>query len=152
MTTHYTWGPVTTLHDLELPWDNIRRHFLGSHNFLDTTIGSCVKWPYVQWINTTKGLNIWPNTQLLWASPSFRNMYSICFFFQTFLYIILYQGEKNTALTYDSHDQIYIYVFAYKGIQVVHFYSLFNLFEECTTWFWDNVNVDQIGKKWKHVA
>ena len=44
MTSHYTWGTVTTLHDLGTAFE----HFLlGSHNFMVTALGSCVKWPLV---------------------------------------------------------------------------------------------------------
>jgi hypothetical protein len=35
-TSHYTWGIVSTLHDL------------GSHNFMVMALGSCVKWPLNQ--------------------------------------------------------------------------------------------------------
>ena len=47
MTSHYTWGSVTTLHGfggaLGWPWDTF---LLGSHNFMVTALGSCVKWPH----------------------------------------------------------------------------------------------------------
>ena len=50
MTSHYTWGSATTLHDfggLGWPLDT----FLGgSHNFIVTTLGSCVNWP-LSWGN-----------------------------------------------------------------------------------------------------
>jgi hypothetical protein len=43
MTSHYTWGSVTTVHDfggvLGWPLDFL----LGSHNFMVTALGSCVK-------------------------------------------------------------------------------------------------------------
>ena len=45
MTSHYTGGSVTTLHDfggvLRWPLDTF---LLGSHNFMVTALGSCVKW------------------------------------------------------------------------------------------------------------
>ena len=46
MTSHYTWGSVTTLHDLGgvLGWA-FRDFLLGSHNFMVTALSSCVKWP-----------------------------------------------------------------------------------------------------------
>ena len=45
MTSHYTWGPVTTLHDFGgvLGWPSTLS--LGSHDFMVTALGSCVKWP-----------------------------------------------------------------------------------------------------------
>ena len=45
MTLHYTWGFVTTLHDFGgvLGWPLIT-FLLGSHNFVVTALGSCVKW------------------------------------------------------------------------------------------------------------
>ena len=46
MTSHYTWRSVTALHDfggvLGRPWDTF---LLGSHNFMVTALGLCVKWP-----------------------------------------------------------------------------------------------------------
>jgi hypothetical protein len=46
MTSHYTWGSVTTLHDfggvLGRPLDTF---LLGSHNLMVTALGLCVKWP-----------------------------------------------------------------------------------------------------------
>jgi hypothetical protein len=46
MTSHYTWGSVTTLHDfggvLGRPLDNF---ISGSHDFMVIALGSCVKWP-----------------------------------------------------------------------------------------------------------
>ena len=46
MTSHDTWRSVTTLHDfghvLGRPLVTL---FLGSHNFMVTALGSCVKWP-----------------------------------------------------------------------------------------------------------
>ena len=46
MTSQYTWGSVTTLHDcggvLGRPLDTF---LLGSHNLMVTALGSCVKWP-----------------------------------------------------------------------------------------------------------
>ena len=49
MTSPYTWGSVTTLHDLGdvlgRPLDTFP---LGSHNFMVTAFGSCVKWPLDQ--------------------------------------------------------------------------------------------------------
>jgi hypothetical protein len=50
MTSHYTWGSVTTLRDCG---GVLRRGpsytfiNLGSHNFMVTALGSCVKWPQV---------------------------------------------------------------------------------------------------------
>ena len=44
--SHYTWGSGTTLHAfggvLGRPLDTFH---LGSHNFMVTALGSCVKWP-----------------------------------------------------------------------------------------------------------
>ena len=55
MASHYTWGPVTTLHDfggvLGRPLDT---YFLGSHNFMVTPLGSCVKWCQ-GWVYTDVG-------------------------------------------------------------------------------------------------
>ena len=46
MSSHYTWGPVTTLHDIGGGLGTAFGHFLlGSHNFMVTALGSCVKWP-----------------------------------------------------------------------------------------------------------
>ena len=46
VTSYYTWGCVITLHDFE---DVLGRSFfcflLGSHNFMVTALGSCVKCP-----------------------------------------------------------------------------------------------------------
>jgi hypothetical protein len=46
MTSHYTWVPVITLHDvggvLGRPLDTF---LLGSHNFMVMALGSCVKCP-----------------------------------------------------------------------------------------------------------
>ena len=60
---HYTWGSVTTLHEIGVV---LRRpsfaHFLsGSHNFMVTALGSCMKRPLVTssrrppvaWFNAT---------------------------------------------------------------------------------------------------
>ena len=48
MTSHYTWGSVTTLRDvrgvLGRPSDTF---FRGSHNYMVTALGSCVKWPLI---------------------------------------------------------------------------------------------------------
>ena len=47
MTSHYTWGSVTILHEfggvLGRPLDTF---LLGSHNFMVTALGSCVRWPW----------------------------------------------------------------------------------------------------------
>ena len=55
MTSHYTWGPVTTLDDVGGVLGRPLGHFLwGSHNFMVTALGSCVKWPFAQnvpWIS-----------------------------------------------------------------------------------------------------
>jgi hypothetical protein len=46
MTSHYTWACVTTLHDFGGVLGTAFEHFLlGSHNFMVTALGSCVKWP-----------------------------------------------------------------------------------------------------------
>jgi hypothetical protein len=46
ITSHYTWGSVTTLHDFTECLGMAFGHFLvGSHNFMVTALGSCVKWP-----------------------------------------------------------------------------------------------------------
>ena len=46
MTSHYTWGCVTTLHDFGGVLGTAFGHLLlGSHNFTVTALGSCVKWP-----------------------------------------------------------------------------------------------------------
>jgi hypothetical protein len=46
VTSHYTWGSVTTLHDfggvLRQPLETL---LLGCHNSMVTALGSCVKWP-----------------------------------------------------------------------------------------------------------
>ena len=38
-------GPVITLDDLEVSWDGVWTLLLGSHNIMNTALGSCVKWP-----------------------------------------------------------------------------------------------------------
>ena len=46
MTSHYTWGPATTLHALGGVCRTAFWHFLlGSHNIMVTALGSCVRWP-----------------------------------------------------------------------------------------------------------
>ena len=46
MTSHYTWGSVTTLHDFGWCLGTAFGHFvLGCHYFMVTALGSCVKWP-----------------------------------------------------------------------------------------------------------
>ena len=45
MTSHYTWGPVTTLHDFGGVLGGPLDAFLSSHNFMVMALGSCVKWP-----------------------------------------------------------------------------------------------------------
>ena len=48
MTSHYTWGSVSTLTWFRRCLGTAFGHFLmGSHNFMVTTLGSCVKWPLV---------------------------------------------------------------------------------------------------------
>jgi hypothetical protein len=51
MTSHYTWGSVTTLHDfeggLETALDTLFWALTGSHNLMVTALGLCVKWPFV---------------------------------------------------------------------------------------------------------
>ena len=58
MTSHYTWGSVTTLHDVggvfRRPLDTF---LLGSHNFMVTALGLCVKWPLV---GTHGSQVVWP--------------------------------------------------------------------------------------------
>ena len=46
MTSHYTSGSVTTLHDFGgvLGW-TLDTFFFSSHNFIVMALGSCVKWP-----------------------------------------------------------------------------------------------------------
>ncbi len=55
MTSHYTWGSVTTLHDfggvLGRPLDTF---FLGSHNFMVTALDLCVTTRWVGSIPPTK--------------------------------------------------------------------------------------------------
>ena len=47
MTSHYTWGLVTTLHDVGGVLGQPLGTFLwGSHNFMVTALGSCVKWEW----------------------------------------------------------------------------------------------------------
>ena len=46
MASHYTWGSVTPLHDFWRCLGTAFGRFLwGSHNFMVTALGSCVKWP-----------------------------------------------------------------------------------------------------------
>ena len=46
MASHYTRGPLTTLYDFGGVLAPALEHFLlGSHNFMVTALGSCVKWP-----------------------------------------------------------------------------------------------------------
>ena len=48
MTSHYTWGSVTTLHDFWRCGGTTFGHFLSSsHNFMVTALGLCMKWPLV---------------------------------------------------------------------------------------------------------
>ena len=57
MTSHYTWGSVTTLHDVGGVFGTAFGHFhLGSHNFMVTALGSCVKWPLVEMWTYISGL------------------------------------------------------------------------------------------------
>ena len=43
MASHYTWGSVTTLHDIGGVFETAFGHFLlGSHNLVVTTLGSCM--------------------------------------------------------------------------------------------------------------
>ena len=48
MTSHYTWGSVTTLLDFKgvLGWP-FGLFLLSSHNFMVMALGLCVKWPLV---------------------------------------------------------------------------------------------------------
>jgi hypothetical protein len=47
MASHYTRGSVTTLHGFLKCLGTAFGHFcLGSHNFMVTALGSCVKWPW----------------------------------------------------------------------------------------------------------
>ena len=43
MTSHYTWGSMTALHDCE----GSDTFLLGSHNFMVMALGSCAKWPSI---------------------------------------------------------------------------------------------------------
>jgi hypothetical protein len=46
ITSHYTWGPVTTVHDVGSVLGRASDTFLlGSHNVMVTALGSRVKWP-----------------------------------------------------------------------------------------------------------
>jgi hypothetical protein len=46
MSSHYTRGPMTTLHNIGIViWTCLS----GSHNFVITAIGSCVEWPCSMW-------------------------------------------------------------------------------------------------------
>jgi hypothetical protein len=46
VTSHYAWGSMTTLHDFWRCFGTDFGHFLlGSHSFMVTALGSCVKWP-----------------------------------------------------------------------------------------------------------
>ena len=61
MTSHYTWGSVTTLHDFGGCLVTAFRHFvLDSHNFMVTTLGLCVNWPLPHRISS----NIWGDLSL----------------------------------------------------------------------------------------
>ena len=53
MSSHYTWGSVTTLHKFGgVLGRTAFGHFLvGSHNFMVTALGSYVKWPLAQFPN-----------------------------------------------------------------------------------------------------
>jgi hypothetical protein len=59
-TSHYTWGPVTTLlHDYGRCVMTAFGHFLlGSHNFTVTTLGSCVKWTHGCELSVCHGLPV----------------------------------------------------------------------------------------------
>ena len=47
MTSHYTGGSMTTLHDFGgVLGQALDTFFSGSHNFMVTALGSCAKWPY----------------------------------------------------------------------------------------------------------
>jgi hypothetical protein len=46
LTSHDTWGSVTTLHEFGSVFGTNFGHFLlGSHNVMVTALASCVKWP-----------------------------------------------------------------------------------------------------------
>ena len=45
MTSHSSWRSVITLHDFGVCWDGLWQFLLGSHNFMVTALGSCVKRP-----------------------------------------------------------------------------------------------------------
>ena len=48
MTSHYTSGTVTTVHDVGGVFGTVVGHFLlGSHTFMVTALGSCVNWPLI---------------------------------------------------------------------------------------------------------
>ena len=58
MTSHYTWGPVTRLHDFGgVSGPALDTFLLGSHYFMVTALGPCVKWP-------SSPLYSWPNWNL----------------------------------------------------------------------------------------
>ena len=44
MTSHYIWGSMTTLHDFGSVLDGLWTLLLDSHNFMVTSLGSCVEW------------------------------------------------------------------------------------------------------------
>jgi hypothetical protein len=49
MTSHYTWRSMSTRHDFGGGVGTAIGHFLlGSHNFMVTALGSCVKCPLIQ--------------------------------------------------------------------------------------------------------
>jgi hypothetical protein len=60
MTSHYMRESVTTLHDFWRCVGTTFGHFLlGSHNFVVTALGSCVKWPLESvTLNITKLLSV----------------------------------------------------------------------------------------------
>jgi hypothetical protein len=59
MTSHYTWGSVTTLHDCGSLGTALQHFLLGSHNFMVTAIGLCVKVPT-------------PNVDVIYLSPPYN--------------------------------------------------------------------------------
>ena len=65
MTLHYTWGPVTTLHDFRGELGRpLETFFWALTIIMVTALGSCVKWPQVTWNVINSGLTLHAGSKL----------------------------------------------------------------------------------------
>ena len=66
---YYTWGSMTTLHEFERVVGRLLDTcLLGSHNFVVTALGSCVKWPLSEWGEPTINVRREPIFSVMAAS------------------------------------------------------------------------------------